>query len=150
MSAEAGGGLGAGSVRVSGTRHIWDPTNSLQGSDGQALKLSQYEPRTGIKEERIKEEIAGLKAERHMRYVMVIAVTVLFMALNGVVVWMITDAAGTDRQLIAAGTLNSEGRLITEKVYMSLVGATVVQVSSILIVIARYLFPSSKDVSDDG
>lgn len=96
---------------------------------------------SGIDEETIKDK----RADRALRIVMAIALTLLFIALNAVVVYMLFDAVWADRAMLAAKLVQPTERLITDKVYMSLIGGTVLQVAAIVIAIARYLFPATKD-----
>lgn len=96
---------------------------------------------SGIDEENIKDK----RADRALRVVMAIALTILFVALNAVVVYMLFDAVQADRAMLAAKLVQPADRLITDKVYMSLIGGTVLQVAAIVIAIARYLFPAPKN-----
>ena len=109
------------------------------------ISLSEIVDRGEYKDAFREQRIADLKADRRLRIGMASVLIVLFVLLNGVVVWMVARAVANDASLISAGTIQPDQRLITENVYMSLVGATVVQLSSILFAIARYLFPSAKN-----
>lgn len=114
--------------------------------DNPDIKLAEVQADLGssIEEEKGREEIAGMRADRNLRLIMGIALMVLFVLMNGVVVYLVSEAAEMDAQMITSGKIKSSERLISENVYMSLVGATVVQLSSILFAIARYLFPAGK------
>ena len=96
---------------------------------------------SAIDEETIKDK----QADRTLRIGMAFALTFLFMALNVVVICMLFDAVRADRAMLAAKLVQPADRLITDKVYMSLIGGTVLQVAAIVIAIARYLFPAPKN-----
>jgi hypothetical protein len=63
-----------------------------------------------------------------------------FMLWNGAVMHIVQSAAETDVQMIREKLMDPVHRTITEKVYMSLIAATAVQVGTLLVVITRYLF----------
>ncbi|MCW8091594.1 hypothetical protein [Alteromonas sp. ASW11-130] len=48
-----------------------------------------------------------------------------------------------DISLIYAGEASVEDRIVNEKVVMSLIGATVIQLGTIMISLSKYLFPTS-------
>lgn len=91
-----------------------------------------------IDEENVKDK----QADRKLRIAMAIALTLLFLVLNAVVVWMLLDAVKNDRAFLIGKLILPSERLITDKVYMSLIGGTVLQVAAIVVAIARYLFPA--------
>lgn len=91
---------------------------------------------------KISEDDKGKRADRYLRIFMAIALTVLFLTLNGVVVCMLVNAVDNDRAFLAQKLILPGERLITDKVYMSLIGGTVLQVAAIVVAIARYLFPA--------
>jgi hypothetical protein len=115
---------------------------SLLQSGPAAVKVEDYAPE-GIEELKGREQIAGMRADRTLRIGMAVALTVLFVVMNGVVVCLIVHGIEMDSRMITEKMLLPADRLVTEKVYISLVGATVVQLSSILFAIARYLFPAA-------
>ena len=49
--------------------------------------------------------------------------------------------AGLDEINIRSGMIHAGDRIITNQVFMTLLGATTVQVGAIMVIIARYLFP---------
>jgi hypothetical protein len=95
--------------------------------------------------ESIREHVADQRADRWLRIIMAIALTALFIGLNGAVVCMVRSAVSHDLEMLAAKTITADQRLITEKVYLALIGGTVAQVAAIVVAMARYLFPSRKD-----
>jgi hypothetical protein len=90
----------------------------------------------------IDENTKDQRADRRLRVGMAIALTLLFLVLNAVVVWMLLDAVKDDRAFLIAKLIQPSERQITDKVYMSLIGGTVLQVAAIVVAIARYLFPA--------
>lgn len=79
-----------------------------------------------------------------LRAVFGFGLIVLFFLLNIAVLWMVYRLMETDRELLEAGTVESGDRVVSSKVLISLIGATVVQVGAAAVAITRYLFPSSK------
>jgi hypothetical protein len=55
---------------------------------------------------------------------------------------MLLNAVENDRAFLVQKLISPGERLITDKVYMSLIGGTVLQVAAIVVAIARYLFPA--------
>ena len=102
------------------------------------IETSDVTLSSAIDEENIKDK----QADRGLRIGMAVALTVLFLALNGVVIWLVFDQIANDRALLVAKLIQPGERLITEKVYISLISGTVVQVAAIVVAIARYLFPA--------
>lgn len=94
----------------------------------------------GINEER-KARIFGMYTDNAVRVGMAFIIGVLFIVLNVGVIILIQNAFNADISLIREGLIQGDQRLITEKVFMSLIGATVVQVGVALVAITRYLFP---------
>jgi hypothetical protein len=90
----------------------------------------------------IDEHTKDLITDRRLRVVMAVALTALFLVLNGVVVCMLLNAVENDRAFLVQKLISPGERLITDKVYMSLIGGTVLQVAAIVVAIARYLFPA--------
>lgn len=68
----------------------------------------------------------------------------IFAALNYVVVGMAKDAPALDAANLTTKLITADQRLITEKVHMSLIGTTVVQVAVVVVTIANYLLPNRK------
>jgi len=112
--------------------------------DSGALKLTELEDdNKDLVPPRERELIKGLRSDRMLRVWMAGILTVLFVVLNGFVVWMVWDAVQADRALIAAAKITTlDQRVITQQVYLALIGGTVIEVAAIVLVIARYLFPT--------
>ncbi len=104
-------------------------------------QLAQEEAALGQIDEVTQARIRSMDADTRARFWMVIVITALFVLLNGAVIWLIWQAFNTDVQLLKAKLIPSDQRLITDKVFMSLVGATTVQAGAALVGITRYLFP---------
>ena len=83
-------------------------------------------------------------AQRWLRIVMVVVMLGVCCCLDWAVLNMIREAAAFDAQFIAEKVICPEQRLITENVYLSLVGGTVLQAATVLIVITNYLFPKPR------
>lgn len=96
-------------------------------------------------ERREDEIIAGLRTDRLLRIIMATVMTGLFVALNWAVLHAIQEAVAFDGQQLASKAITPDQRVITEKVYISLVGATAVQVAAAVLTIVRYLFPGTKN-----
>lgn len=96
-------------------------------------------------ERRENEVIAGLRTDRRLRIIMAAVMTGLFVAINWVVIHMILNAIALDDLRLAAKVITPEQSTITEKTYISLIGATAVQVAAAVLTIVRYLFPGTKN-----
>jgi hypothetical protein len=94
-----------------------------------------------------KAKIFGLNADTISRAGMVIVIGMIFVGLNWAVIDLVTWAFREDLQLLRAETLKPADRVITTNVFMSLIGATVVQVGVATISIVSYLFPKSSSNS---
>lgn len=91
------------------------------------------------------EELAGMRTDRWLRLGMGGVMTLLFVALNGAVIWLLHGAIQSDMAMLDQKLIEPGERLITENVYMTLIGGTVVQVAAIVLAIARYVFPAPKE-----
>jgi len=87
------------------------------------------------------EEIKALKWNRHQRTLIVVVFLALFVWLNYSVISIIEMSSKIDTYMIINKIINPSERLVTDKVYISLVAATVAEVAGLLIVIMTYLFP---------
>lgn len=95
-----------------------------------------------VDHERQRAEIDSIKANTNSRTLMVWVIAVIFIGLNGAVMLFVYVAFLNDvAQMAATPPLRPENRLITTEVFMSLIGATVVQVGVAVIAIVSYLFP---------
>ncbi len=72
---------------------------------------------------------------------MVAGLLVVFFGLNCGMLYMIHAAFSVDVTLLQAKTVTSAERVISEKVFLALIAATVAQVGAGIIVMVNYLFP---------
>jgi uncharacterized metal-binding protein len=105
------------------------------------LNLSEEEKKFPLTEREADARILGIHADTFVRCIMALAMIALFFYLNMKVIGLVQDAYNTDITLLNSKVIQSDHRLITEKVFMSLIGATVVQVGVTLVAITGYLFP---------
>jgi hypothetical protein len=63
---------------------------------------------------------------------------------NGVTLLGVAVLAGLDQWNMVRGTITTADRIVDQKVVMTLIGATTVQVGAIAFIIARYLFPAAE------
>lgn len=110
--------------------------------------LSKEVDKLGEIDEETKARIRGIDADTRRidgdtraRLLMVTVITVLFIVLNAAVIFLVWTAFSADISLLKDKLIQDNQRLITENVFMSLIGATVVQVGVTLVVITGYLFP---------
>lgn len=82
-----------------------------------------------------------IDGDTRARLLMVTVITVLFIVLNAAVIFLVWTAFSADISLLKDKLIQNNQRLITENVFMSLIGATVVQVGLTLVAITGYLFP---------
>lgn len=85
-----------------------------------------------------------MKIDRWLRVGMVVVMLGVFIGLNWVVLGMVQEAVANDAQYIAAKLILPDQRLISENVYMSLIGATVLQTAVVMVSITGYLFPNRR------
>lgn len=69
-----------------------------------------------------------------------ITILVLFMINTACVAWMVTNFAQVDTEMIQAKQIDADHRLITERVILSVIGATFVQVGAAVYVIVQWVF----------
>ena len=108
---------------------------------GAPRQLADEEAGFGQIDEVTQARIRSIDADTRASFWMVIVITALFVLLNGAVIWLVWQAFNADLQLLKAKPIPSDQRLITDKVFMSPIGATMVQAGAALIGITRYLFP---------
>lgn len=107
------------------------------------LKLTDEEKNFSVTKREADARILGIHADTFVRCVMALAMIGLFFYLNMKVIGLVQDAFATDISLLNSKIIPSDKRLITENVFMSLIGATVVQVGVTLVAITGYLFPKN-------
>ena len=90
------------------------------------LKLTDEAKQFPLSEREAEVRILGMRADVLLRSVMAVAMIVLFFYMNMEVICLVRDAFNTDITLLNAKLIQSDKRLITENVFMSLIGATVV------------------------
>lgn len=82
---------------------------------------------------------------------MVLVIAAIFIGLNWAVIHFVEIAFDQDVALLKAGTVKTPAdRVITTNVFVSLIGATVVQVGVAIIAIVNYLFPKKPDTQKSG
>ena len=104
-------------------------------------QLNQEAAQLGEIDEETKARIRSIDADTRVRLWMAVVITVLFIALNAAVIFLVWTAFSADITLLKDKLIQNNQRLITENVFMSLIGATVVQVGVTLVAITGYLFP---------
>jgi hypothetical protein len=105
------------------------------------LELDTQVGDLGTVDEETRARIRSMDADTRVRIVMALAISALFVALNAAVIYLVWHAFNADIRLLQAKLISPGQRLVTDSVFMSLIGATVVQVGVILVAIAGYLFP---------
>ena len=105
-----------------------------------AASFGEIDPFTDAK-------IESIKADTASRRFMVIVMALIFVGLNAAVIAMVAWAYSDDVMLLQKlpNAFKSSDRVITTNVFMSLIGATVVQVGVATIAIVTYLFPKKND-----
>ena len=106
-----------------------------------ARQLNQEAAQLGEIDEEAKARIRSMDADTRVRLWMAGVISLIFMALNAAVIFLIWTAFGADVALLRDKLIQDSQRLVTEKVFMTLIGATVVQVGVTLVAITGYLFP---------
>ena len=92
-------------------------------------------------EKEVNARIRSMDADTKVRSRMAVVIGVLFVSLNAAVIYLVWSAYTADISLLREKLIQNNQRLITENVFMSLIGATVVQVGVRLAAITGYLFP---------
>ncbi|MDB5904201.1 MAG: hypothetical protein JWM26_3079 [Betaproteobacteria bacterium] len=111
--------------------------------NAQTISIADEAEKMGGIDPLTKAKIFGLNADTISRAGMVVVIGMIFVGLNWAVIDLVTWAFREDLVLLRAKTLTPADRVITTNVFMSLIGATVVQVGVATISIVSYLFPKS-------
>ncbi|WP_297324572.1 hypothetical protein [Nitrosomonas sp.] len=106
-------------------------------------QLNQETAQLGEINEEAKARIRSIDADTRVRLWMALVISALFILLNAAVIFLIWNAFNADISLLREKLIQNDQRLITENVFMSLIGATVVQVGVTLVAIISYLFPKN-------
>jgi len=104
-------------------------------------QLEQEAAQLGEIDEETRARIRSTDTDTRVRLLMALVISALFIALNAAVIALVWSAFNADISLLRDNLIKNDQRLITEKVFMSLIGATVVQVGVTLVAITGYLFP---------
>lgn len=89
-------------------------------------------------------ELASIRAsnaDTTLRVWMCGVLALIFVGLNVGVGWMVYSAYLSDLELLKLKLIVAEQRVISEKAFIALIGATVVQVGAGIATIVAYLFP---------
>jgi len=114
---------------------------SITEGETRARSLAIEEAKLTVSQQEARARNLGTHADTFVRVVMAIAMIWLFFHLNTKVISLVQDAFNNDISLLRDKLIQSDERLITENVFMSLIGSTVVQVGVTLVAITGYLFP---------
>ena len=106
-------------------------------------ELNQETAQLGEINEEAKARIRSMDTNTRVRLWMALVISSLFILLNAAVIYLIWNAFNADISLLREQLIQNNQRLITENVFMSLIGATVVQVGVTLVAIISYLFPKN-------
>lgn len=106
-------------------------------------ELNQETAQLGEIKEEAMARIRSMDTNTRVRLWMALAISSLFILLNAAVIFLIWNAFNADISLLREKLIQNDQRLITENVFMSLIGATVVQVGVTLVAIISYLFPKN-------
>ncbi len=106
-------------------------------------QLNQETAQLGKINEEAKARIRSIDTNTKVRLWMALVISALFIILNAAVIFLIWNAFNADIALLRDKLIENDQRLITENVFMSLIGATVVQVGVTLVAIISYLFPKN-------
>lgn len=90
----------------------------------------------------------GREVDTHLRAWMVAVLAFIFIGLNVGMGLMLYSAFLTDVTHLTAHLIKPDERLITEKTFMTLIGATVVQVGFGIAAVVAYLFPKHREPGD--
>jgi hypothetical protein len=111
-------------------------------------KVTSVQEHLLVEELRIKDENA--EAERELRKSAADRVINIFLISNLAILAAVILASACDYLLIFKGISRSDDRLISGKVILALVGATTVQLGTVMLTIYRYLFPGPASKSTSG
>lgn len=89
----------------------------------------------------------GREVDTNLRVWMVGVLAFIFIGLNAGMGLMLYSAFLTDVAHLTAHLIKPDERLITEKTFMTLIGATVVQVGFGIAAVVAYLFPKQREPS---
>ena len=89
-------------------------------------------------------EIRSMDMNTKLRANMTMVLATIFIGLNIGVGTLVYIGYVTDVELLRAKIIMADQRLITEKAYLALIGATVIQVGAGIAAILAYLFPKGK------
>jgi len=106
-------------------------------------ELNQETAQLGEINEEAKARIRSMDTNTRVRLWMALVISSLFILLNAAVIFLIWNAFNADISLLREQLIQNNQRLITENVFMSLIGPTVVQVGVTLVAIISYLFPKN-------
>lgn len=93
-----------------------------------------------------RQAIEDMKIDRWLRVGMVAIMLGNFIGMEWTVLGMVQEAIANDAQYIAAKLILPDQRLISENVYVSLIGATVLQAAVVMVSITNYLFSNRRRV----
>ena len=121
-------------------------------ASGPTINLTQPAPGQGtVEERRGRAEVFALYADTLARLVMVGVIAGIFIWLNKAVMGLVSQAFDQDLAFLrAGGNFKPADRVITTQVFVSLIGATVVQVGVATVTIVAYLFPKKAGASNSS
>lgn len=93
-----------------------------------------------------RQAIEDMKIDRWLRFGMVAIMLGNFIGMEWAVLGMVQEAIANDAQYIAAKLILPDQRLISENIYLSLIGATVLQAAVVMVSITNYLFSNRRRV----
>ena len=79
---------------------------------------------------------------------MVVVSCTIFISLNLAVMWLIYHQLEFENDLISNGKLSATERTITNQIFITLIGATVVETGYAIHTIMRYLFKIEKSANE--
>jgi hypothetical protein len=95
----------------------------------------------------IKAQFDPARAINSQRWVMIAVICLLFFLLNGVVCYLINKTIDLEFGLLSSSRpIADNQRIITNGVFMSLIGATVVQTGLVIRGISNFLFKEDKPI----
>ena len=93
-----------------------------------------------------RQAIVDMKIDRWLRAGMVAIMLGNFIGMEWTVLGMVQEAIANDAQYTAAKLILPDQRLISENIYLSLIGATVLQAAAVMVSITNYLFSNRRRV----
>lgn len=97
--------------------------------------------------QRLAENNRRQKWDTHLRIALAIVLIMIFFFVNVGVGWLVHDAYSSELGLLKLQKMSAADRTITPGVFMSLIGASVVQVGAGIATILTYLFPKNESIS---